>query len=80
MKMKNFEESVKDLEDLIEDLEKGDIPLEEAIKKFEQGVALIKTCNKKLDEAERKIEIVLKEDNGVKTAPFDENIEENQQE
>jgi len=77
--MKNFEESVKELENLIEDLEKGDIPLEEAIEKFEKGVSLIKYCNKKLDEAERKIEIILKDDNGVKTAPFDENIKENSQ-
>jgi exodeoxyribonuclease VII small subunit len=72
MKIKSFEDSVKELEDLIEDLEKGDIPLEEAIKKFEAGISLIKYCNKKLDEAERKIEIVLKDDNEVKTAPFHE--------
>lgn len=72
MKMKSFEESIQTLEKLIEELEQGDLPLETALKKFEEGVKLIKYCNKKLDEAEQKIELILKDEEGVKTAPFEE--------
>ncbi len=71
MKMKSFEEAINSLEKLIEELEQGDLPLEEALKKFEEGVKLIKYCNKQLDEAEQKIELILKDENGVKTTPFE---------
>jgi len=72
MKMKSFEESIQTLEKLIQELEQGDLPLEEALKKFEEGVKLIKYCNQKLDEAEQKIELILKDEDGVKTIPFEE--------
>ena len=75
MKMKSFEESIATLETLIQELENGQLPLEEALKKFEEGVKLIKYCNKKLDEAEQKIELILKDEEGVKTVPFDETDE-----
>ena len=72
MKMKSFEESVQALETLIKELEQGDLPLEEALKKFEEGVKLIKYCNQKLDEAEQKIELILKDREGIQTVPFEE--------
>ncbi len=70
--MKSFEDSIETLEKLIEELERGDLPLEEALKKFEEGVKLIKYCNQKLDEAEQKIEIILKDEKELKTVPFEE--------
>ncbi|RTZ89519.1 MAG: exodeoxyribonuclease VII small subunit [Deltaproteobacteria bacterium] len=72
MKMKNFEDAIKDLENLIQELEQGDLPLDEALKKFEEGIKLIKYCNKKLDEAEQKIELILKDEKEPKTVPFEE--------
>ncbi len=72
MKMKSFEDSIKALEKIIEELEQGDLPLDAALKKFEEGVKLIKACNKKLDEAEQKIELILKDEEEVKTVPFGE--------
>ncbi len=71
MKVKSFEASIQALEKLIKELEDGDLPLEEALKKFEEGIKLVNYCNKKLDEAERKIEIILKDEENVKTAPFE---------
>ncbi len=67
----DFETAIETLESLIERLEGGDIPLEKALTEFEQGVALTKQCQKALDKAQKKIDI-LKEKNGeLFTQPFD---------
>jgi exodeoxyribonuclease VII small subunit len=55
-----FEQSVRELEALVERLERGDLPLEEALKQFERGVALTKSCQAALKAAEQKVEILLK--------------------
>lgn len=60
----SFEEAMKKLEGIVEKLEKGNIPLEEALKEFDQGVQLVRYLNKKLDDAERKIELLMKDKNG----------------
>jgi exodeoxyribonuclease VII small subunit len=53
-------------------LEEGEIPLEESLKLFEEGIRLSRFCNQKLDEAEKKVEILLKGKNGMmKAHPFD---------
>jgi len=65
---KNFEEAITILEQIAEDLEKGDVGLEEAIEKYEEGITLTKYCNDKLKQAERKIEILQKGENGLITA------------
>lgn len=57
-KAPNFETSLKDLEKIVEQMEKPDLPLDEALKHFEEGVKLSQTCQKALDEAEQKIEKV----------------------
>lgn len=58
--MAEFEQSMRELEALVERLEQGDLPLEEALKQFERGVALTKSCQAALKAAEQKVEILLK--------------------
>ena len=60
----NFEKAFSELEQMVESLESGNLKLEESVKTFEKGVALIKTCQKSLDQAEQKIQILL-DKNGV---------------
>lgn len=60
MAQKTFEQSMKLLERIVQELEDGDLPLEKAIKKFEEGIKLTKLCSEKLDETEKKISILLK--------------------
>ena len=62
---KTFEETLKELEMVVASLEKGDLSLDEAIKNFEKGMALSKECNERLDEAEKKINILVKKDNEI---------------
>lgn len=62
---KTFEETLKELETVVINLEKGDLSLDEAIKNFEKGMALSKECNERLDEAEKKINILVKKDNEI---------------
>jgi exodeoxyribonuclease VII small subunit len=69
--MPTFEESLKKLETIVEQLEKGDLPLEASLKLFEQGVDLSAVCKKELDEAEGKVQTLIKQrDGSLKTAPF----------
>ena len=68
-----FESSLRELERIVEELESGDLPLERSLELFEQGVKLSRDCQKRLDEAERKVEILLKgSDGSYSPAPFDE--------
>lgn len=60
-----FEEAVKGLEDIVELLEKGDLPLDETLSKYEQGIKLYKQCIALLEDAEKKIQILVKDENGV---------------
>jgi len=63
----DFEKSLSDLEQLVADMESGDLSLEESLKKFENGIQLIRNCQGALNEAEQKVEILTKE--GLK--PFE---------
>ena len=56
----NLEKALGDLEELVEELESGDLPLEKAMKKFEEGIKLTRGCQAALKEAEQKVEILLK--------------------
>ena len=60
----NLEKSLADLEALVEELESGDLPLEKAMKKFEEGIKLTRGCQAALKEAEQKVEILLKSAGG----------------
>lgn len=59
----NFEKSLQELESLVEKMETGDLSLEESLKCFERGVALTRNCQKALQEAEQKVQVLL-EKNG----------------
>ena len=76
MAEKKFEASLERLEEIVKKLETGDLPLEQSLKLFEEGVKLARACNKRLEEAERKVEILLKDRAGNLTAePFEEEEE-----
>jgi exodeoxyribonuclease VII small subunit len=67
----SFEESLKKLESVVEQLEKGDQSLEESLKLFEEGVGLSAACKKELDAAEGKVQMLIKQrDGSLKTEPF----------
>lgn len=61
----SFEENVEQLEKIVQELEKGDLNLDESIKKFEEGMNLSKKCNEILEEAEKKIRVLIKKDDGL---------------
>ncbi len=60
----NLEKALADLESLIDELESGDLPLEKAMQKFEEGIKLTRRCQAALKEAEQKVEILLKSAGG----------------
>lgn len=61
---KNFETSLAALEKIVRELERGDLPLEESLKLFEQGVQLSRECQERLNQAERRIEVLLRDGEG----------------
>jgi len=66
-----FEESLKQLETIVAQLERGDLPLEDSVKIFEEGMRLSSECKKQLEEAEGKVEILVKRRNGaMEKEPF----------
>ena len=70
-KKKSFEETLKKLEEIAEELEAGELPLEEAIVKYEEGVGAYKDCSKFLSEARKRIEMLVKDEDGERTVPFE---------
>ncbi|MDD4688678.1 MAG: exodeoxyribonuclease VII small subunit [Eubacteriales bacterium] len=71
---KNFEKSMEELEKVVAELEKGDLSLDEMLSRFEKGVALSKECSAFLEEAEKRVNILVKGENGeIITEPFDVN-------
>lgn len=73
--MPKFEESLQRLEVIVKEMERGDLPLEQSLKLFEEGIALSGTCKAELEAAEGKIEILLKQDGKLKAEAFDESGE-----
>lgn len=69
----SFEAGLTELEAVVKELENGDLPLEQAIGLFEKGVELSERCRKQLEEAETRVEILLKKNGQVKPAPFEAN-------
>jgi exodeoxyribonuclease VII small subunit len=67
----DFEASMRDLEEIVERLEHGDLPLEESLAAFERGVMLTRSCQAALKEAEQKVEILLKKAGALTVADFD---------
>jgi exodeoxyribonuclease VII small subunit len=62
--MANFEDSLKKLESIVGQLEQGDLPLEESLKLFEEGVSLSAVCKQELDAAEGKVQMLVKQRDG----------------
>lgn len=73
-----FEEALGRLEDIVKKMESGDMTLEESLKAFEEGIKLARLCSRKLDEAERRVEILLKQEEGLVVKPLQ--VEENESE
>jgi exodeoxyribonuclease VII small subunit len=77
MAEKKFEAALERLEAIVQELEKGDLQLEQSLKLFEEGIKLSRLCSKRLEDAERRVEILLKDKAGSMTArPFEEQEEE----
>ncbi|CCK80140.1 exodeoxyribonuclease VII small subunit [Desulfobacula toluolica] len=71
-KKKTFEEALKELEDIVRQMESGDLPLEDAVKKYESGMKQSKYCLDLLDKTEQKISLLTKDlDGNVKEEPFE---------
>jgi exodeoxyribonuclease VII small subunit len=76
LKVKDFESALKSLEDIVVQMEGGDLTLDRALELFEEGVKISRFCSSKLDEAERKVEILTKTtDEALTVEPFSEEEE-----
>jgi len=72
-----FEEALKKLEKIVADLEDGNLALDDSLEKYEEGIRLSRMCAKKLEVAKKKVEILLKsEDGSAELKPFDEKMAE----
>ena len=69
--MVKFEECLERLEKIVKELEKGEVPLEKSLTLFEEGMQLSATCRKQLEDAEGKVEILLKQNGKFQTEPFE---------
>ena len=73
----NLEKSLEQLESLIDELESGELPLDAAMKKFEEGIRLTRSCQSALKDAEQRVEILLKHAGGEETLEdFDIDVDE----
>jgi exodeoxyribonuclease VII small subunit len=66
-----FEECLQRLEEIVVELEKGEVPLENALALFEEGIRLSTSCRRELEEAEGKVEILLKQNGKLQPEPFE---------
>lgn len=80
MTKKSFESSLKELEQIVEQLEAGDLPLERSLELFEHGVKLSRDCQQRLDEAENRVELLLKNGDGTFSRVSLEDSEEDETE
>jgi exodeoxyribonuclease VII small subunit len=73
-----FEECLQRLEQIVDELEKGNVPLEQALKLFEEGLKLSSSCRKELEEAEGKVEILLRQNGKLQAEPYEPTPERSQ--
>lgn len=69
-KEESFESKMQELEKIVSELEKGDLSLEDSLNKFETGIKISKDCNKLLEDAEKRITIILENDGELKEEDF----------
>lgn len=74
-KTKTFEESMNELEEIVNQLENGDLTLDQSIEKFQKGMQLSQKCSKELDNAEKKISMIIEKEGNFEQIPF-QNLEE----
>jgi len=67
----NFEKAMSQLEALVEDMEQGDLPLEDALKHFEKGIALASDCQHALNKAEQKVSLLIEKNGELLEKPFE---------
>jgi exodeoxyribonuclease VII small subunit len=72
MGKEKYEEAFAKLEGIVRKMTEGDLPLEEMLKSFEEGIRLARVCARKLDEVERKVQLLIEEDGKVHTKPLKE--------
>jgi exodeoxyribonuclease VII small subunit len=72
----DFEQALDELERLVERLERGDLPLEDALRTFERGVELTRHCQSALKTAQQRVEILLKRNGKLQIEPFEESANE----
>ena len=78
MAKEKFEEALEKLEEIVCRMEAGDMTLEESLKAFEEGIKLSRLCTKKLDEADRRVDLLLRQEDEFTTRPFAEEERETQ--
>ena len=77
---KKFESALEELEQVVEQLESGDLSLEDSLAAFEKGVGLVKFCNQKLTEVEKRVELLVKDKDGkLQLKPFESTAEEDEE-
>ncbi len=74
MAKKTFETALSRLESITDELEEGELSLEKSLKKFDEGIALVEFCNRKLEDAKTRVDLVLNKGNRLQTEPFEENV------
>ena len=67
----NFEKSLERLEKIVEEMEEGNLPLDDMIARFEEGQGLLKVCRKKLNEVQKKVEVLVKKEGSVVSEDLD---------
>jgi exodeoxyribonuclease VII small subunit len=67
----SFEESLNELEQIVTELEQGDVSLDDALKQFERGISLVRGSQRKLEQAQQKVAILLADDPQAPLSPFD---------
>jgi len=75
MAKKTFESALARLEAITDELEEGEIGLEKSLKKFDEGIALVEFCTRKLNEARSRVDLLVNKDNTLVNEPFEENIQ-----
>src|SRR3989441_11108540 len=77
----SFEQAIQRLEKIVADMEAAELPLEDVLKKYEEGTRLVRFCSQKLDEAEKKIELLTKKaDGSAKLEPFEPKGDDDEEE
>jgi exodeoxyribonuclease VII small subunit len=76
MAKEKFEDALEKLEEIVREMEAGELPLDAALKSIEEGIRLIRFCSAKLDETQRRVELLLEKDNSLQAKTFQDGQED----